>query len=183
MKLPATVIAFTSKNGVATVSAVMARHDTRRPVSLAAPRLAALTSHIALAAAATSVPTLPATIVSGYANWGQCDEGLIKACEDGVNVLIWFSINLAYDDDAGKPIMTGPATGKEYFDCVAKIVGEIREKVDHEVVHLISIGGWNSPHPRAELSGSEWWQFYKTWNEEQVARPEQGWEGFAGFDW
>lgn len=155
---------------------------------VATSRLAALSSQLAMAAAfvsprSTPQVALPDKIISGYANWGQCDEQLVQACADGVNVLIWFSINLAYDDDAGAPIMTGPATGAAYYDCVASIVRQIRHQVDHDVLHLVSIGGWNSPHPRTELTGAQWWDFFKQWNEQQVARPADGWEGFAGFDW
>ena len=123
---------------------------------------------------------LPATIIAGYANWGQCDQSLVQACQDGVNVLIWFSINLAFDE--GAAAITGPATGSEFYDCVGRIVAQIAEQVTHPVVHLISIGGWNSPHPATQLSGREWWRFWKDWNS-KVARPELGWHGFAGFDW
>lgn len=153
----------------------------------------------------------------------------MRACEDGLNVLIWFSINLAVDEETGLQTMSGPATGSEYFgespaarchhqsptylppcpsalaplscslrvthwrdsdsetchpqqqmkgnrpvwgagspyrehyppsplpaDCVAGIVAEIEAK-GLDVVHLVSIGGWNSPHPRAEYTGEEWW--------------------------
>ena len=41
---------------------------------------------------------LPAgNIVAAYANWGQCDEKMVTAARDGVNVVIWFSINLGPD--------------------------------------------------------------------------------------
>eukprot|EP01044_Picomonas_judraskeda_P028191 COSAG03_NODE_9264_length_733_cov_3.422713_1_plen_109_part_01 len=44
----------------------------------------------AAAAASTggSSATLPDVILAGYANWGQCDEGLVQAARDGMNVLI-----------------------------------------------------------------------------------------------
>ena len=32
---------------------------------------------------------LPSPILAAYANWGQCDEKLVQAARDGVNVLIW----------------------------------------------------------------------------------------------
>jgi hypothetical protein len=124
---------------------------------------------------------LPERIIAGYANWGQCDEKLVQAAQDGMNVLIWFSINLARDDE-GNMAITGPATGAEYFDCVAGRVAEM-EALGLDVLHLVSIGGWNSPHPATDFSGAQWWEFWKGWNAQQVARPEQGWAGFAGFDW
>lgn len=59
-----------------------------------------------------------------------------------VNVLIWFSINLEKDKNSNAPIITnGPD-----MECVAEIVARMKE-MNLEVIHLISIGGWNSPHP------------------------------------
>lgn len=125
--------------------------------------------------------TLPTVILAGYANWGQCDQGLVEAARDGMNVLIWFSINLA-TDGMGAPVITGPATGTEFADCVAGVVAQI-EAEGLSVVHLVSIGGWNSPHPAADFSGAEFWSAWKHWNNNEVARPETGWQGFSGFDW
>ena len=73
-------------------------------------------------------------------------------------------------------------TGVEYFDCVADVAAQIEAK-GLSVVHLVSIGGWNSPHPSTAFTGAEWWAFWHDWNTEVVARPERGWPGFAGFDW
>eukprot|EP00041_Stephanoeca_diplocostata_P018354 m.383861 g.383861 ORF g.383861 m.383861 type:complete len:128 (+) comp20985_c0_seq9:568-951(+) len=60
---------------------------------------------------------LPSRIVAGYASWGQCDEKLVQACRDGVNVLIWFAINLEVNPTSGKPEITGSAaSGIALFD-------------------------------------------------------------------
>lgn len=122
-------------------------------------------------------------ILAGYANWGQCDEGLVQAARDGLNVLLWFSINLAIDEATGEPTITGPAaTGPAFYDCVAGVVAQI-EAENLQVAHLVSIGGWNSPHPASEFGGAEFFAAWKKWNEDEVARPEVGWLGFSGFDW
>lgn len=42
---------------------------------------------------------LPERIIVGYANWNQCDEKIIQAVKDGVNVVIWFATNLAISPD------------------------------------------------------------------------------------
>lgn len=126
---------------------------------------------------------LPDVILAGYANWGQCDEGLVQAARDGLNVLIWFSINLARDEDTGLPLITGPATGADFYDCVAGVVAQMHAEGLGPVTHLVSIGGWNSPHPAAEFTGAEFWEAWKHWNENEVARPARGWNGFSGFDW
>jgi len=52
-------------------------------------------------AAAARAPTNAArslpdgSLLVGYANWGQCDQKLVEAASDGVNVIIWFATDLA----------------------------------------------------------------------------------------
>jgi chitinase len=128
---------------------------------------------------------LPAgPLVIGYCNWGQAaGEGgdkIVQAVRDGLNVVIFFSINLA--DVDGQPVFTGPATGSVYFDAVAETVQRIRA-LNPAVACLISIGGWNSPHPSTAFSGESWWAAFKEWNATEVARPALGWGGFDGIDW
>lgn len=120
---------------------------------------------------------LPEKLIVGYANWNQCDDGIIEAVQRGVNVVIWFSINLSIDK-GGRPVVTnGPD-----WDCVAEKVSRIRS-LGLETVHLISIGGWNAPHPDVsipvELAFSNW----NKWNREIISRPSIGYYGFDGFDW
>ena len=135
------------------------------------------------APAATRNPLPEGPILAGYANWGQCDEGLVQAARDGLNVLLWFSINLAIDEATGEPTITGPAAaGPIFYDCVAGVVAQM-EAENLPLAHLVSIGGWNSPHPADEFGGAEFFAAWKRWNDEEVARPEQGWLGFSGFDW
>ena len=33
-------------------------------------------------------------LIVGYANWGECDYKIVEAAEGGVNVIVWFSIQL-----------------------------------------------------------------------------------------
>lgn len=120
---------------------------------------------------------LPSKLIVGYANWNQCDDKIVEAVQSGVNVVIWFSINLAVDE-MGRPVITnGPD-----WDCVAEKVARIRELGIH-TIHLISIGGWNSPHPDASSPVEETYAHWVKWNREIIARPERGFFGFDGFDW
>jgi hypothetical protein len=137
----------------------------------------------------------------GYANWAQveesklsgalpylsltplfllpkCDDKIVKAVEQGLNVVIWFSINLAKDDE-GNQIINGAVPD---LDCVARVVKELRDK-NLPTTHLISVGGWNSPLPDTSFTGVQWWEHFHRWNKEIVARPDLGWEGFHGIDW
>eukprot|EP01039_Chlorochromonas_danica_P003052 gene3052-3331_t len=124
---------------------------------------------------------LPPKIIVGYANWNQCDDKIIQAVKDGVNVVIWFSINLSTDQntEGHPPIITnGPD-----MDCVAEKVRIIRDELKLPCVHLISIGGWNSPHPDTTHSADVMFQAWHHWNRHHIARPEKGFHGFDGIDW
>ena len=112
---------------------------------------------------------LPEKLVVGYANWNQCDPSLIRAVEQGVNVLIWFSINLSTDSVTGNPAVTnGPD-----LHCVLNIIQQL-QSIKLPTVHLISIGGWNSPHPNTDSNGVEdIYSAWKTWNNNL----------FDGIDW
>jgi len=126
----------------------------------------------------TPPPLLPKTLIVGYANWNQCDEKIVEAVVDGVNVVIWFSINLLADEETGKPrVQGGPDP-----DCVATMIKRIRD-LDLECIHLMSIGGWNSPHPDTENSPEDVFAALNYWNRVTIARPETGFFGFDGFDW
>jgi accessory colonization factor AcfC len=45
---------------------------------------------------------LPDKLLIGYANWGECDDKIIQAVENGVNVVIWFAINLVTDENGNQ---------------------------------------------------------------------------------
>jgi hypothetical protein len=66
---------------------------------------------------------------------------------------------------------------------VFRKVAAMRTRGLDDVVHLVSIGGWNSPHPDTRFTAEQWWAEWARWNKDEVARPAMGWEGFAGFDW
>lgn len=124
---------------------------------------------------------LPNKLIVGYANWNQCDESLVQAVRDGVNVLIWFSINLATtvseDGERVPSIENGPD-----MKCVAATISAINE-IDRGVIHLISIGGWNSPHPDTRVTSATMFDDWDTWNRETIADEDLGFYGFDGFDW
>ena len=79
---------------------------------------------------------LPKKLTIGYASWSECDDKITTAVEQGVNVVVWFAINLLTDAN-GEPVITG---GPD-LNCVAE------KKAEYEArglvtTHLISIGGW-----------------------------------------
>ncbi len=106
----------------------------------------------------------------GYQDWGDCDvEKTIVAAAQGVNVIMWFAVNLAAD--AGLPQITG---GPDPL-CVAEVAEEL-EALNLTTTHLLSIGGWDAPHPAPGWSGAQWFDVWRTWNE-ALPRP------YDGFDW
>mmetsp|Transcript_23017 Transcript_23017/g.31548 ORF Transcript_23017/g.31548 Transcript_23017/m.31548 type:complete len:414 (+) Transcript_23017:2707-3948(+) len=120
---------------------------------------------------------LPERLIVGYANWNECDDNIVEAAKNGVNVIIWFSIFLLTSKH-GEPIITnGPD-----MDCVGEKVQKIRE-LGLETIHLISVGGWNSPHPSTENSAETVYSHWDYWNRNIAARPANGFFGFDGFDW
>lgn len=111
---------------------------------------------------------LPDNLVVGYASWSECDDKIITAVEDGVNVLIWFAINLAVNETTGEPTITG---GPD-LECVKEVKHLLVEK-DLPTTHLISIGGWDAPHPDTSNPPDAVFQSWVDWNKEI----------FDGFDW
>ena len=41
------------------------------------------------------------------------------------------------------------------------------------VSHLVSIGGWNSPHPDTRLTAADWFDVWRNWNNNLVARTSE----------
>eukprot|EP01006_Ploeotia_vitrea_P017410 TRINITY_DN48526_c0_g1_i1.p1 TRINITY_DN48526_c0_g1~~TRINITY_DN48526_c0_g1_i1.p1 ORF type:complete len:447 (-),score=44.38 TRINITY_DN48526_c0_g1_i1:58-1398(-) len=119
-------------------------------------------------------------LIVAYANWAQCDDKMLRVAENGANVLIWFSVNLG--EVKGNAAITG--SNQPDYQCVAEVAAKLRDR-GLATSHLISIGGWNSPHPvtTPKLSGAEWWAVWEHWNQHVVARPSLGFHGFDGIDW
>ena len=121
----------------------------------------------------TAVPnSLPeGNIIAAWQNWGACNETqTLEAVERGVNVIFWFSLNLVKEEN--QPKISGAIPDLE---CVARVRSKILEK-KLPTRHLISIGGWDAPHPDTSFSGAEWFEAWHQWNQ-QLPMP------FAGFDW
>jgi hypothetical protein len=80
---------------------------------------------------------LPDKLAIGYASWDECDDKITTAVEEGVNVVIWFAINLLTDESSGAPVITGGPN----LTCVAEKKAEYEAR-GLATTHLISIGGW-----------------------------------------
>ena len=120
-------------------------------------------------------PILPKKLRIGYASWSECDEKIFEAVENGINVLIWFSIDMSSDETNKKPKFTrGPN-----YDDVAKMVEKIK-KNNYDIINLISIGGWNSAHVNTNFTAEE---YFNEWIEFNKNISKGEFFGFDGIDW
>ena len=124
------------------------------------------------------IPLLPSHLKIGYASWNQCDDKIFTSIQQGLNVIIWFSIDLSTDPQTNKPIIT---RGPNYED-VAKMIYKIKQNGYNNIIHLISIGGWNSPHPSTNHTATEYMDTWLNFNR-NISKPEYDFYGFDGFDW
>ena len=122
-------------------------------------------------------PQLPNKLKIGYAKDYECDEKIFEAVQNGLNVVIWFQLNLASNEDGSFPIFQG---GPDY-SCVAKMVKRFKDN-GYSVINLISAGGWNSPHVNTDFTAE---QYFKEWIKfnEKISSEENEFYGFDGIDW
>ena len=98
-----------------------------------------------------AAPLPDGPLILGYQNWAACDlNQTVAACAGGVNVVLWFATNLERNATTGAPTVT---SGPDY-DCVATVAAAL-DAARLPTTHLISIGGWDAPHPDPAFSGDE----------------------------
>lgn len=124
----------------------------------------------------TARPLPPGPLNIAYPSGGECDAKVIDAVTSGLNVVIWSFINLGSDAQGNPTILLDQAPD---FDCVANLANEMKAR-NLNTTHMISIGGWGSPHPAITNNPHAVYQSWKDWNEKVVAR--NGWPGFDGMD-
>ena len=122
-------------------------------------------------------PDLPKKLSIGYASNGQCDDLIFETVKKGLNVVIWFSVELKENEKTKKPEIFG---GPDY-QCVGQMVKKIRQAGYH-VVHLLSVGGWNTPHPNTNFTAQEYFELWIEFNR-KISDPSIGFYGFDGIDW
>ena len=120
------------------------------------------------------------SLIAGYAT--SCDSDgaphLVEQAVAGVNVVIWFATSLQKNATSGRPQVTHHLN----HTCVAVVAQELRRR-GLITAHMISIGGWDAPHPDTSFSGEEWFEAWDEWNRGEVAQPALGFPGYDGIDW
>ncbi|KAJ1463079.1 hypothetical protein M885DRAFT_504615 [Pelagophyceae sp. CCMP2097] len=130
----------------------------RRSAALAALFLLAPAAPRAVPLAAPYRALPPGSLIVAYATSCNATE-LHREVAAGVNVLVWFSIALQSVD--GQPTITG---GPDKA-CVLDVKHRLDAAGYTDVAHLISVGGWDAPHPNYTVAdGGEWWNVFSEWN-------------------
>ena len=70
-------------------------------------------------------------------------------------------------------------TGGPNLTCVAEVSARL-SAAGLPTTHMISVGGWDAPHPDTSFSADEWWEAWRAWNDNATA---PGFSGFDGIDW
>ena len=137
----------------------------------------ASTTSVSAAAASTPRSLPPGPLIVGYGTAACDQEKMISEAMAGVNVIIWFATNLVKGAD-GRP----EVVGGQNHTCVAEVARELRRR-KLPTAHMISIGGWDAPHPDTSFSGTQWWVAWDAWNQATVADKALGFPGYDGIDW
>lgn len=119
---------------------------------------------------------LPEKLIVGYAGYPRCNEKLIQSAKNGVNVMIWFAIDLLHNYTTGQPYINGGPDP----DCVYETAKMLKE-LQLETIHLISIGGWGAPHPDTSSTAEQYFAEWKRWNNEVIRKSD--FSGYDGIDW
>lgn len=83
---------------------------------------------------------------------------LLEEARRGVNVILWSPAGFVAGPSGTPEILLNINT-----TCIAVVANTLKSE-GLETVHLLSIGGWNGPHPSTEFSSEVWWEKYESWN-------------------
>ena len=124
-----------------------------------------------------SKPELPKKLKIGYTSWGQCDEKVYESVKNGLNIIIWFSIDLSENPETKECEIQ---RGLDYKK-VALMTKKFKDN-NYKIINLISIGGWNSKHISEKFTAEEYYETFIKFNE-KISDPSVDFYGFDGIDW
>ncbi len=100
---------------------------------------------------------LPEKLLIGYAT--NCNEKVVQAVQNGVNVVIWSFVEMLFSDGDRKKDARCVTTFD--IDCAKSMIQQLDEKGYRDTVHLVSFGGWNGPHLPDALDVIDMYQAWK----------------------
>lgn len=125
----------------------------------------------------------PGSIIGGYAptcnSTSGTDQKVLQAVRDGVNFLYWFSINLVATNNASGAPAPGVSSGLD-LACIARVMAQLAAE-GLNTTHVVTVGGWDAPHPVTDFSPAAMYEAWRRWNEDVVGAAH----GFTfdGIDW
>jgi len=128
-------------------------------------------------------PVLPDTMIAGYTNQAT-PQVILNTVKQGCNVLFWSFMEMEGNEITTKGLVQGSVTADKIQPVHAGLVAMGRT----DVVHMLSIGGWNVQHHIAgscggqNCSGAAYAASFRKFNADMV-KNVPGFPGFAGIDW
>ncbi len=107
-----------------------------------------------------TVRDIPAKLLIGYAT--NCDDNVVKAVREGVNVVIWSFMEIHTCDYAvNKAAETSIQWNSLDLECIRQTIDLLDSEGYDDTIHLVSFGGWNGPHLDPKLGAVEWFDVWK----------------------
>ena len=98
---------------------------------------------------------LPSKVIVGYAT--ECNEQVVTAVKQGVNVVIWAFYHLSPNGRANDAELQ-----KVDVACIQNMMQDLDQQGYSDTVHLVSMGGWNGRHLDPYFtSASQWFDAWK----------------------
>ena len=120
---------------------------------------------------------LPKYLKIGYTFFGECDEKIFEAVQNGVNIIIWSQIDFSSNEDNSSPIFKGDLD----YTCVAKMNQRFVEN-NLNIINLLSVGGSGCPHINTDFTANEYLDEWIKFNQ-KISSTENHFFGFDGIDW
>lgn len=126
---------------------------------------------------ARKIIELPKYLKIGYTFYGECDDKIFEAVQNGLNIVIWSQIDFTSNEDNNKPFFNGTLD----YSCVSKMNKKFRDN-NYYVINLLSVGGYGCPHINTDFSADNYFKEWLKFNE-QISSTENYFFGFDGIDW
>jgi Glycosyl hydrolase family 1 len=107
-------------------------------------------------------------VLLGYGS--DCDK-VRQAVNDGVNIVIWAFIDIHVEAKSPKSSASQMKRSalqqhisvqtKLNLTAVRDLIDELNANGYNDVLHFVSIGGWNGPHLDPELSAAQWYDTFR----------------------
>mmetsp|Transcript_32153 Transcript_32153/g.91214 ORF Transcript_32153/g.91214 Transcript_32153/m.91214 type:complete len:439 (+) Transcript_32153:256-1572(+) len=117
--------------------------------------------------------SLPERLLVAYPGWSACGPPVEQAILNGVNVVMWSFGDLRRGPDGAASVVVHPDAA-----CIRRVAD-----AHSGVIHMLSFGGWNSPHPDDSIPPEAYYEAWKRWNQSPEHARSDGSPLFDGFDW